>query len=57
MNNFQSIQSGQGMLKTAYPSSGENPVLTALKRRRDNLTNKVTTPTKDKIEDSESEPS
>lgn len=56
MNNFQGIQSGQGILKANYDNEGNNTQLEALRRRRNNLTDKITTPTKDKLEGNEEEP-
>jgi len=55
MNDFQSISSGQGMLKSNYgtASGQDSPMLSALKRKREKLTDKITVPTKEKLEGSE----
>jgi hypothetical protein len=52
MNDFQSLNSGAGMLKSDYgtASGQDSPVLAALKRKRKNLSDKVVVPTKEKIE-------
>lgn len=49
MNNFQSIESGQGLLKTTY-DNGDSPVERALRKRADKLKEKTYTPTKDELE-------
>lgn len=50
MNNFQSIDSGDGLLKINY-----DPMYQALKKRRDGLTDKIMVPTKDKLEGTDEE--
>ncbi len=46
MNDFQSIQSGQGLLKDDYQES-DSPITVALKRRRKALGDKVAVPSKE----------
>jgi hypothetical protein len=50
MNEFQSIQSGSGILKDSYD---ESPVSSALKERRKKRAQSISTPTKDELENSE----
>jgi hypothetical protein len=55
MNNFQSMQSGQGLLKDVYDSDGDSPVERALRKRAQKLKEKTIEPTKDELEQSETE--
>lgn len=52
MNGYASTGNSSGLLKKYYDTGDDktDAMLDALKRRRDNLTNKVIVPTKDKIE-------
>jgi hypothetical protein len=51
MNDFQTTQSGAGMLKQVYDPD-DNPQLEALKRRRAKLGDKISVPTKEDAENS-----
>lgn len=53
MNNFQSIQSGKGLLKDQY--NEDNPVSRALAARAVKLKEKTTIPTKDELEQNDEE--
>lgn len=52
MDNFQSIQSGAGLLKNSYDDS---PVSQALKKRIVKIKEKTVIPTKDELEQNEKE--
>lgn len=47
-NEFQSTASGAGLLKSDY---GDSPAYSALKKRREKLTDKIIVPSKEKVED------
>lgn len=48
MNQFQSIESGAGILKKDYETS--SPEIEALKRRRAKLTDQLAVPSKEELE-------
>lgn len=51
MNEYANTANSSGLLKKYYDAAGKNDsMLDALKRRRDQLTDKILVPTKNKIE-------
>jgi peptide subunit release factor 1 (eRF1) len=53
VNSFQGVQSGAGLLKINYDD--ESPLEQALRKRADRLKDKTYTPTKDELEQNDTE--